>query len=150
MNKNVDILLSVNRIDRQLRKGRRSEERSIIHEKESHDHDDHVVYDRVSDWTSSKFDGNQNPAVLEERGFNVKGMHTKCSPVCPLENNNCCMARLLSKQYDSWIKSPCSKHSSKRLVMSVFFFPKFHCELNPMEMVNLILTLFSLNYNFNI
>jgi hypothetical protein len=30
--------------------------------------------------------------TLEERGFNVQGMHAKCSPVCPLENENCCMA----------------------------------------------------------
>ena len=38
--------------------------------------------------------------TLEERGFNVLGMHAKCSPVCPWENNNCCMAWLLSKQDD--------------------------------------------------
>ena len=39
-------------------------------------------------------------AVLEERGFDVKGMKAKCSPVCPWENERCCMARLLSKQDD--------------------------------------------------
>ena len=38
--------------------------------------------------------------VLEERGFNVTKLHAKCSPVCPIENTNCCMARLLSQQDD--------------------------------------------------
>ena len=38
--------------------------------------------------------------VLEERGFNVQGMHAKCSPVCPIDNKDCCMARLLSQQDD--------------------------------------------------
>ena len=38
--------------------------------------------------------------VLEERGFNVAKLHAKCSPVCPIENTNCCMAHLLSQQDD--------------------------------------------------
>lgn len=38
--------------------------------------------------------------VLEERGFNVKGLRVKCSPVCPFESHGCCMARLLSQQDD--------------------------------------------------
>jgi len=36
--------------------------------------------------------------MLEECGFNICGMCAKCSPVCPFKNNNCCIARLLSKQ----------------------------------------------------
>ena len=35
--------------------------------------------------------------TLEERGFNVGHLHAKCAPVCPFENNNCCMACILSK-----------------------------------------------------
>src|SRR6266851_3200097 len=35
--------------------------------------------------------------TLEEWGFNICGMHVKCSLVCLFENNNCCMAQLLSK-----------------------------------------------------
>jgi hypothetical protein len=35
--------------------------------------------------------------MLEEHGFKVQGMHVKCSPVCPFKNDDCCMARLLSK-----------------------------------------------------
>jgi hypothetical protein len=38
--------------------------------------------------------------TLEERGFDVRKLRAKCSPVCPFENDNCCMARLLSKQED--------------------------------------------------
>jgi len=38
--------------------------------------------------------------TLEERGFNVAGMRAKCSPVCPIENERCCIACLLSKQED--------------------------------------------------
>ena len=31
--------------------------------------------------------------TLEKCGFkNICGMRAKCSPVCPLENNDCCMA----------------------------------------------------------
>ncbi len=30
--------------------------------------------------------------MLEERGFNVGCMRAKCSPICPLENTDCCMA----------------------------------------------------------
>src|SRR6267154_1862320 len=29
--------------------------------------------------------------MLEERGFNVGCMRAKCSPICPLENTDCCM-----------------------------------------------------------
>ena len=38
--------------------------------------------------------------MLEEHGFDIRGMRAKCSPVCPFENNDCCMAWLLSKQDD--------------------------------------------------
>jgi hypothetical protein len=37
--------------------------------------------------------------ILEEHGFTIdKKMKTKCSPVCTIKNEGCCMARLLSKQ----------------------------------------------------
>jgi hypothetical protein len=38
--------------------------------------------------------------TLKECGFNIAGMKAKCSPVCPFENECCCMAWLLSKQED--------------------------------------------------
>src|SRR5216683_2606571 len=38
--------------------------------------------------------------MLGEWGFDIYRMRLKCSPVCPFENNDCCMAQLLSKQDD--------------------------------------------------
>jgi hypothetical protein len=75
--------------------------------------------------------------VLEERGLNVSGMHSKCKAVCPWENDCCCMAHLLSKQDDF------EKQVSllETLICSAghecIFLLKFHCELNPIEMVRL-------------
>ncbi|KXN89679.1 hypothetical protein AN958_05341 [Leucoagaricus sp. SymC.cos] len=47
--------------------------------------------------------------TLEERGFTGNDLpkRAKCSPVCPWDNYNCCMARLLSRQEDfywGWCK----------------------------------------------
>ena len=30
--------------------------------------------------------------TLEEQGFHIRGMCMKCTPICPFENNDCCMA----------------------------------------------------------
>jgi len=73
--------------------------------------------------------------TLEERGFTVCRMRVKCSPVCPFENNDCCMARLLSKQDDFRLqKSLLEERIGARGHICVFL-PKFHYELNPIEMV---------------
>ncbi|KDQ24982.1 hypothetical protein PLEOSDRAFT_34158 [Pleurotus ostreatus PC15] len=73
-------------------------------------------------------------SVLEEQGFNVTKLRAKCSPVCPFENQDCCMARLLSQQ-DDFKNQP---SMVKTLITDVghycIFLPKFHCELNPIEM----------------
>jgi hypothetical protein len=73
--------------------------------------------------------------VLEERGFNVSGMRSKCKPVCPWENDNCCMARLLSKQDDFAIQESLLEAMIQNASHECIFLPKFHCELNPIEMV---------------
>jgi len=83
--------------------------------------------------------------TLEERGFNVQGMRAKCSPVCPLENENCCMARLLSKQDDFRLQDSLLEHKIKERGHICIFLPKFHCELNPIEMVCVFNLLFSEN-----
>ena len=57
----------------------------------------------------------------------VKMLHAKCSPVCPFENDKCCMACLLSKQED---------FMNQISMLETVFLPKFHCELNPIEMVS--------------
>jgi len=73
--------------------------------------------------------------VLEERGFDVTGMMAKCSPVCHFENEKCCMARLLSKQDDFCKQESLLEQKIKARGHHCMFLPKFHCELNPIEMV---------------
>jgi hypothetical protein len=74
--------------------------------------------------------------VLEERGFDVKDMRAKCSPVCPWENEQCCMARLLSKQDDFANQVSMLEELITNAGHICLFLPKFHCELNPIEMVS--------------
>jgi hypothetical protein len=77
--------------------------------------------------------------TLEKCGFkNICGMRAKCSPVCPLENNDCCMAWLLSKQNDFRLQKSLLEQKFKARGHFCVFLPKFYCELNPIEMVILI------------
>ena len=73
--------------------------------------------------------------TLEECGFNVVGMKAKCSPVCPIENEGCCMAHLLRKQDDFWHQTSLLEWTFTAQGHLCVFLPKFHCELNPIEMV---------------
>src|SRR6266851_9707176 len=73
--------------------------------------------------------------MLEECGFNVQGMHAKCTPICPLENTGCCMARLLSKQDDFQLQQSLLERKIKGRGHICTFLPKFHCELNLIKMV---------------
>ena len=82
--------------------------------------------------------------TLEERGFNVAGMRAKCSPVCPIENERCCMARLLSKQEDFRNQTSLLERTITTRGHLCTFLPKFHCELNPIEMVGFFLLMHSL------
>ena len=75
-------------------------------------------------------------AVLEECGFDVRKLRAKCSPVCPFESQNCCMAWLLSQQ-DDFANQPSMLETLIREARhECIFLPKFHCELNPIEMVS--------------
>jgi hypothetical protein len=84
-------------------------------------------------------------AVLEERGFNVTGLKAKCAPVCPFESQNCCMARLLSQQEDFTNQESMLETFIKKSGHECLFLPKFHCELNPIEMVCKNLFIFCLS-----
>lgn len=75
--------------------------------------------------------------VLEERGFNVRDKRAKCAPVCPFENADCCMARLLSKQEDFVNQPSMLEAMITDAGHYCIFLPKFHCELNPIEMVSI-------------
>ena len=79
--------------------------------------------------------------VLEERGFDIKGLRSKCKPVCPFESQNCCMARLLSQQDDFKNQPSMLETLITSLGHQCIFLPKFHCELNPIEMVSITLIL---------
>ena len=79
--------------------------------------------------------------TLEERGFDVHGMRVKCSPVCPFENNDCCMAHLLSKQDDFHLQESLLELKIKSKGHLCIFLPKFHCELNPIEMACILFLL---------
>jgi hypothetical protein len=72
--------------------------------------------------------------TLEEHGFSVRGMRVKCSPVCPFENNDCCMAHLLSKQDNFCLQISLLEQKITSKGHLCIFLPKFHCELNPIEM----------------
>jgi hypothetical protein len=74
--------------------------------------------------------------VLEERGFDVHNLRAKCTPVYPWESTNCCMARLLSQQEDFMNQPSMLETLIKKAGHECIFLPKFHCELNPIEMVS--------------
>jgi hypothetical protein len=74
--------------------------------------------------------------VLEERGFDVTGLKAKCSPVCPFKSQKCCMARLLSQQDDFVNQLSMLEKMITEAGHLCIFLPKFHCELNPIEMVS--------------
>jgi hypothetical protein len=73
--------------------------------------------------------------VLEECGFTVSKLCAKCAPVCPFKSNNCCMARLLSQQDDFVNQLSMLEQLIGDAGHYCIFLPKFHCELNPIEMV---------------
>jgi hypothetical protein len=83
--------------------------------------------------------------VLTERGFDVRKICAKCAPVCPFENSDCCMACLLSKQDDFANQESMLETLIKKAGHECIFLPKFHCELNPIEMVCNIFLLIKVN-----
>jgi hypothetical protein len=76
--------------------------------------------------------------VLSERGFNISQIkRAKCKPICPFESSNCCMARVLSQQEDFVNQTSMLEQVITEAGHLCMFLPKFHCELNPIEMVSL-------------
>lgn len=81
-------------------------------------------------------------SVLQERGFDLRGLRAKCTPVCPFESRGCCMARLLSQQDDFCNQMSMLEQLIRDAGHECLFLPKFHCELNPIEMVWMFLLTF--------
>jgi hypothetical protein len=76
-------------------------------------------------------------SVLTERGFDTtKIKRAKCKPVCPFESQGCCMARVLSQQDDFVNQTSMLEQVITAEGHLCIFLPKFHCELNPIEMVS--------------
>ena len=74
-------------------------------------------------------------AVLMERSFNTHGKQAKCKPVCPFENTDCCLPCILSHQADFVNQVSMLEELITQAGHLCIFLPKFHCELNPIEMV---------------
>jgi hypothetical protein len=76
--------------------------------------------------------------VLAERGFDIKRFkRAKCKPVCPADSiQSCCMARVLSQQDDFAHQMSMLEQVITEAGHLCIFLPKFHCELNPIEMVS--------------
>ena len=80
-----------------------------------------------------RYHATPNPRLLRcTAGF----QWAKCSPVCPFENDNCSMACLLSKQEDFTNQISMLETVIQEAGHECIFLPKFHCELNPIEMVS--------------
>ena len=77
---------------------------------------------------------------------NQNELRAKGSPVCPWENESCCMARLLSKQDDFMNQISMLEMMITEAGHECLFLPKFHCELNPIEMVCEIIKCSSVNH----
>jgi hypothetical protein len=75
-------------------------------------------------------------AVLDKRGFNTQKLRAKCSTVCPFESVGCCLARLLSQQEDFRNQTSMLEQVITDAGHLCIFLPRFHCELNPIETVN--------------
>ena len=75
--------------------------------------------------------------ILEERGYtDARKLRAECKDFkCEPEATACCCRRLLFNEPDFVnVKSILELHCEKR-GFKVLFLPKFHCELNPLEMV---------------
>jgi hypothetical protein len=68
---------------------------------------------------------------------NITGLRNQPPPVCPIDSVNCCLARLLSQQDDFKNQPSMLETLIKSRGHECIFLPKFHCELNPIEMVSL-------------
>jgi len=75
--------------------------------------------------------------ILEERGYNfAHQLRAECPKFkCPPDVPNCCCRRILYNEPDFVnVKSLLEEHCEKRGYL-VLFLPKYHCELNFLEMV---------------
>jgi hypothetical protein len=81
--------------------------------------------------------------VLQERGCLVDNIKAKCKTRCldlilylvpASDKPPCCLARILSSHYDFYHQKSAIATLIKDRGHRCLFLPKFHCELNPIEM----------------
>ena len=102
---------------------------------------DPTIRGKAQKMTNSNGEPKGLASVLTERGFDVSEIkRAKCKPVCPIENEDCCLARLLSNQDDFKHQVSMLEELVKGRGHEIIFLPKFHCELNPIEMVRSSMT----------
>lgn len=53
----------------------------------------------------------------------------------PVVNYKCCARYVLSQQPDFHEQDPWLVEGCKRNDLSIMFYPRYHCELNPIEMI---------------
>ncbi|KAF9503439.1 hypothetical protein BS47DRAFT_1374479 [Hydnum rufescens UP504] len=87
--------------------------------------------------TTERGDAKGLQDTLEECGFDTQGMCAKCAPICPFENDRCCMARLLSKQDDFVNQISMLEAAITARGHLCLFLPKFHllglCKVSLLE-----------------
>ena len=80
-------------------------------------------------------------SILTERGYDLSGMVYRCRPGCDKSpkgddpSTACCMLRLLGLQQDYKDEKSKVEILIEKAGHLCIFLPKFHCELNPIEMV---------------
>ncbi|GAA5917195.1 hypothetical protein JCM5296_006964, partial [Sporobolomyces johnsonii] len=72
--------------------------------------------------------------ILTERGIDPKGKNGKCPKGCADGAIDCCLARMLSLHHDFRTEKPALQKLIEERGHCCIFLPKFHCELNVIEM----------------
>ena len=74
--------------------------------------------------------------ILEEQGLgHLANLRFECPGFkCQDVTADCCCCRVLYNQPDLALVKSVLEHTCEELGVSVLFLPKFHCELNPIEM----------------
>jgi hypothetical protein len=100
---------------------------------------------RNSTWNGEIFnmqtpDGKQKgiKTILVERGAWIDGLLLECKNGCPSDGqlkDKCCARKLLSLQPDFKNQRPWLVEVVENRGHKIIFFPKFHCELNFIEMI---------------
>ncbi|GAA5975658.1 hypothetical protein JCM11641_003559 [Rhodosporidiobolus odoratus] len=72
--------------------------------------------------------------VLTERGINIADKNGSCKSTCAEGKTDCCLSRILSLHEDFRNEKPALQKQTEKAGHACIFLPKFHCELNPIEM----------------